>query len=78
MIIQRVATLAAQKGMTRIQIALGWLLSKTTAPVVGATRFTHIEEAVKAVPVRLSAEELAYLEAPYVPHQLVGVMAPKK
>lgn len=73
-IINRVAELAEKKNMTRTQIALGWLLHKVTAPIVGATKISHIEEAVKAVSVCLSEEELYYLEEPYVPHALVGVM----
>lgn len=73
-IIDRVADLAQRRGLTRTQVALGWLLSKTAAPVVGATKLRHIEEAVSAVGVSLSPEETAYLEEPYVPHKLVGVM----
>ena len=73
-IIDRVAELAQRRGLTRTQVALGWLLSKTAAPVVGATKLRHIEEAVSAVGVSLSPEETAYLEEPYVPHKLVGVM----
>jgi aryl-alcohol dehydrogenase-like predicted oxidoreductase len=74
-IIDRVAELAEKKDMTRIQIALGWLLSKVTSPVVGATKISHIEEAVKAVGINLTEQEKLYLEDPYVPHKLVGVMA---
>ena len=73
-IFDRVAELAQRRGLTRTQVALGWLLSKTAAPVVGATKLRHIEEAVSAVGVSLSPEETAYLEEPYVPHKLVGVM----
>jgi aryl-alcohol dehydrogenase-like predicted oxidoreductase len=73
-IIDRVAELAEKKGMTRIQIALGWLLTKVTSPVVGATKLSHIEDAVKAVSVKLTAEEIAYLEEAYIPHKLVGLM----
>ncbi len=73
-IIDRVAEVAQRRGLTRTQVALGWLLSKTAAPVVGATKLRHIEEAVSAVGVSLSPEETAYLEEPYVPHKLVGVM----
>lgn len=74
-IIDRVAEIAEKRGMTRIQVALGWLLTKTASPVVGATKISHVEEAVKAVGVTLSDEEISYLEEPYVPHKLVGVMA---
>ena len=51
------------------------LLSKVTAPVVGATKLHHMEGAAKAVDLILTDEERAYLEEPYVPHALVGVMA---
>ena len=73
-IIDRVGELAKKKGLTRIQISLGWLLTKVTAPVVGATKVSHIEEGVKAIGVQLTSDEIAYLEEPYVPHALVGVM----
>ena len=75
MIIARVAELAGQKGVSMTEISLAWLLTKVTAPVVGATKLHHVEGAVKAVDLVLSDEELAYLEEPYVPHSLVGVMA---
>lgn len=74
-IIERVAEIANKRKMTRIQIALGWLLTKVTSPIIGATKISHVEEAVKAISVQLSDEEIAYLEEPYVPHKLVGVMA---
>lgn len=77
-IVDRVAEIAEKNNMTRIQVALGWLLSKTSSPVVGATKIYHIEEAVKAVSVKLTDEEMRYLEGPYVPHKLVGVMAQNK
>lgn len=74
-IIDRVAELAAQRGVTMTEIALAWLLTKTASPVVGATKLSHVEGAVRAAELELTAEECAYLEAPYVPHRLVGVMA---
>ena len=74
-IVQRVAELAEKRGVSMTEISLGWLLAKVTAPVVGATKLHHIEGAVKAVDVKLTPEETAYLEEPYVPHKLVGVMA---
>ena len=74
-IIARVAELAEKHGVSMTEISLAWLLSKVTAPVVGATKLHHIEGAAKAVDLQLSGEETAYLEEPYVPHRLVGVMA---
>lgn len=74
-IIGRVEKLAEQHGVTMTEISLAWLLQKVTAPVVGATKLHHIEGAAKAVELELSPQEMAYLEEPYVPHKLVGVMA---
>ncbi len=74
-ILQRVAELADRRGVSMTEISLAWLLTRVTAPVVGATRFRHIEGAARAVDLELTAEECAYLEEPYVPHPLVGVMA---
>ena len=74
-IIRRVAELADRHSVTMTEIALAWLLTKVTAPVVGATKLHHIEGAAKAAELTLAAEELSYLEEPYVPHALVGVMA---
>ncbi len=73
-IVDRVAQLAAQHGVLRSQIALAWLLQKpaVTAPIVGATRSSHLDDAVGALSVPLTSEELASLEDPYVPHAVVG------
>ena len=77
-IIARVAALAEKHGVTMTEVSLAWLLTKVTAPVVGATKLHHIEGAVKAVDLALTPEELAYLEELYVPHPLAGVMAQNK
>ena len=74
-IIGRVAELAERRGVSMTEVSLAWLLTRVTAPVVGATKFHHIEGAAKAVDLALTDEETAYLEAPYVPHPLAGVMA---
>ena len=74
-IIDRVAELAEKKGVSMTEVSLAWLLTRVTAPVVGATRLQHIEGAAKAVELKLTPEEIARLEEPYVPHRLVGVMA---
>ena len=74
-IISRVAELADRYGVSMTEISLAWLLTKTAAPVVGATKLRHIEGAAKAVELTLSREDIEYLEEPYVPHRLVGVMA---
>ena len=77
-IIGRVAEIAEKRGVSMTEVSLAWLLTKVTAPVVGATKFHHIEGAAKAVELELTDEEIAYLEAPYVPHPLAGVMAQNK
>ena len=77
-IIRRVAELAEKRGVSMTEISLAWLLTKVTAPVVGATKLHHIEGAAKAVDIELSAEEISYLEEPYIPHRLAGVMAQNK
>ena len=77
-IIRRVMELADRRGVTMTEISLAWLLTKTSSPVVGATKLHHIEGAVGAVDLMLTPEEIAYLEEPYVPHPLAGVMAQNK
>jgi 1-deoxyxylulose-5-phosphate synthase len=70
----RVAELAGRRGLTPAQIALAWILSKpgVTAPIIGASRIAHLDEAVAALDARLDAAELAWLEEPYVPHPVLG------
>ena len=77
-IISRVAEIAERHGVTMTEVSLAWLLTKVTAPVVGATKDHHIEGAAKAVELNLTGEELNYLEEPYIPHPLAGVMAQNK
>lgn len=74
-IINRAAELAEKHGVSMTEISLAWLLTKVTSPVVGATKVNHVEGAAKAVDFSLTEEEILFLEEPYVPHQLVGVMA---
>ena len=74
-IIRRAAEIAKKHETSMTAVSLAWLLQKTAAPVVGATKVSQMEGAVKAVDLVLSPEETAYLEEPYVPHSLVGVMA---
>ena len=78
MIISRVAELAEKHDVTMTEVSLAWLLTKVTAPVVGATKLHHIEGAANAVNLELTDEEMVYLEEPYVPHPLAGVMAQNK
>ena len=73
-IVERVAEVAAARGVSRAQVALAWVLSKpvVTAPIVGVTKPQHLDDAVAAVDLQLSAEEVARLEEPYTPHAVVG------
>ena len=74
-IIQRVHEIAEKYQVTMTEVSLAWLLTKATAPVVGATKVHHIDGAVAAVNLKLIAEDIHYLEELYTPHPLVGVMA---
>ncbi|MDE7429900.1 MAG: aldo/keto reductase [Lachnospiraceae bacterium] len=77
-IIRRVQEIAEKRNATMTEISLAWLLTKVTSPVVGATKLHHIEGAAKAVDLELTEDEIRYLEEPYVPHALAGVMAQNK
>jgi aryl-alcohol dehydrogenase-like predicted oxidoreductase len=74
-IITRVAEVADKYGTSMTAVALAWLLTKVTSPVVGATKPHHLEGPAAAADLTLSPDDLTYLEEPYVPHALVGVMA---
>lgn len=74
LVVERVTSLAEQHGVPRVQIALAWLLQKepVTSPIVGATKMSHLEDAVAALSIKLTPEEMAFLEEPYVPHPVYG------
>ena len=73
-VVEAVAKVASARGIPRAQVALAWLLQKPgiTAPIVGATKLPHLEDAVAALSVTLSEDEIAALETPYEPHEVVG------
>ena len=73
-VVDRVVEVAARLGCKPTQVALAWLLSRSglVAPIIGATKMGHLEDAVGALDVRLSSEDAAYLEEPYVPHPVLG------
>lgn len=77
-IIRRVTEIAEKRDVSMTEVSLAWLLTKTTSPVVGATKLSHIEAAAKSVELKLVDEEISYLEEPYLPHALAGVMAQNK
>ena len=68
--------MAKARGIPRAQVALAWLLSKPviTAPIVGATKLHHLDDAIASVAVKLTAEEIGALEEPYIPHAMVGLV----
>ncbi|HKH55171.1 MAG TPA: aldo/keto reductase [Propionibacteriaceae bacterium] len=73
-VVERVAQLADKHEVPRVHIALAWLLQKkpVAAPIIGATKITHLEAAIGALSVTLAEDEVAYLEEPYAPHPIVG------
>ncbi len=73
-VVERVAQVASRRGVPRATVALAWLLHKpvVTAPIVGVSRPHHLDDAVAALALRLTPEEIASLEEPYVPHPVVG------
>ena len=74
-IINRVAELENKKNISMTEVSLAWLIKKGAVPVAGATKISQIDGMVKSVDTKLTEEEIKYLEEPYVPHKLVGVMA---
>jgi aryl-alcohol dehydrogenase-like predicted oxidoreductase len=74
-IIEEVGHIAARRNVSRAQVALAWVLQKPeiTAPIIGATRPEHLQDAVAALDVKLSDEEVKALEAPYAPHPVAGI-----
>lgn len=75
---EMVQRMARERGIPRAQVALAWTLTKPaiTAPIVGATKPDHLADAIAALDVRLSDEEISALEAPYVPHAVNGIRPP--
>ena len=74
-IVRRVHTLAGRYGVKMQQVALAWLWAKGAAsPIIGATKAAHFDDAAGALDVRLSGEDIAWLEEPYLPHRIVGAI----
>ncbi|WP_313550493.1 aldo/keto reductase [Pseudomonas sp.] len=73
-VVERVAEIANERGVPRAQVALAWVVQKPgiSAPIIGASKPQHLEDAVAALSLNLTAEEIARLEEPYVPHGVVG------
>lgn len=74
LVVERVAAIAEKHGVPRIRIALAWLLQKepVTAPIIGATKMSHLEDAVGALSITLTPQEITFLEEPYTPHPIIG------
>jgi aryl-alcohol dehydrogenase (NADP+) len=73
-VVERLSEIAAQRGLSNAQVAMAWILSKpdVTAPIIGASKMKHLEEAVAALSIGLTEEEIGALEAPYQPHPVLG------
>ena len=73
-IVERVAEIAANRGVPRAQVALAWMAQKpfVTAPIVGASKPHHLDDAIAALSLNLTPEEIAALEEPYIPHSIAG------
>lgn len=73
-IVEKVAEIAKAHGVSRAQVATAWILQKSavTAPIIGASKAQHLTDAVGALTVKLSADDIAALEAPYIPHNVAG------
>ena len=79
-VVEAVKQVAAQRGDKPAQVALAWLLSKPSvaAPILGATKLAHLDDAIEAVEKQLSDEEIALLEAPYKPHPVKGIQPSRR
>jgi 1-deoxyxylulose-5-phosphate synthase len=73
-VIERVAAVAEARGAPRAQVALAWVLQKpeVTAPIIGASKLQHLDDAVASLSLKLTPEEIATLEEPYTPHPVAG------
>jgi aryl-alcohol dehydrogenase-like predicted oxidoreductase len=73
-VVEQVVTIAEARGVPRAQVAIAWLAQKSvvTAPIIGASKLQHLDDAAAALELKLTAEEIAQLEAPYVPHRVAG------
>jgi aryl-alcohol dehydrogenase (NADP+) len=71
---ERVAGVAKERGVTGSQVALAWMLKKPhiTAPIIGATKMDHLDQAIAALDIQLSDDEVKRLEEPYKPHPVLG------
>jgi aryl-alcohol dehydrogenase (NADP+) len=75
-VVDRVVEVAARKGVKPIQVALSWIVNKpgVTAPIVSATKLEQLDQLVEGLSVELTPDEIAAVEAPYVPHRVIGIV----
>jgi len=73
-VVERITEIAKKRGVPNAQIALAWLLQQpgVTSPIIGASKIEHLEQAVEALKIKLSAEEIKALNEPYRPHPVLG------
>ena len=78
-VVDAVTEVAAKRGVPNMQVALAWILAKPgiTAPIIGATKPHHLDDAMAALSIRLSDEEMQQLEKPYKPHPVLGIRTPR-
>jgi len=78
-LVERVGEIAAKRSVPRAQVALAWVAQKpfVTAPIVGASKPHHLDDAIAALSLNLTPEEISSLEEPYVPHPVVGILPPR-
>jgi 1-deoxyxylulose-5-phosphate synthase len=74
LVVERLALVAKERGVPRIHIALAWLMQKelVTIPIIGATKISHIEDAAPSILIKLTPEEILFMEEPYIPHPIIG------
>jgi aryl-alcohol dehydrogenase (NADP+) len=73
-VVDRLSELARKRGVSNAQLALAWILNKpgVTAPIIGASKMQHLEDAVAALNIKLDDSEITALEEPYRPHRVLG------
>jgi aryl-alcohol dehydrogenase (NADP+) len=73
-VVDRITEIAKKRGVNNAQVALAWMLSKpeVSAPIIGASKMSHLEDALKALEIKLDLEEIKALEEPYEPHPILG------
>lgn len=78
-VFEAVSRIAKARGLARAHVGLAWMLTKPaiTAPIVGATKAEHLADAIAALDVVLTSDEIAAVEAPYVPHAVYGIALPR-